>query len=249
MQNHASIATEVVWAINKSIDNTLEEVIKFSKSFNNVKIIEANFSYSDIGFDGKLKNFALQATTQPVKLGADLDEFFVINHRDRWYKFAEFLLSPANKDYQCLMVPMINLYGDVRKVKEEDYKKVGFKWYIHKRGLYRGIVNFAKLPNGRIDTTKSDTCELIDSNGNLVKSLGAVRMLKEGENFYDYLNNEGIFVYHTGYVDFEKTIKRNNEFWQKHWELRGGIPFDRIPLKLEDMTKFKTVEHNLDLWK
>jgi hypothetical protein len=60
--------------------------------------------------------------------------------------------------FKTLMLPSINLCGS-----ELTYKDIGSKWYIHHNniGLQRGIVNFAKKENGKIDITKSDTWHYI----------------------------------------------------------------------------------------
>ena len=64
-----------------------------------------------------------------------------------------------------MFIPVVDL------CKGEDYyKSIGFKWYMHKQGLKRGVWPYAKLNNGKIDVNKSDTCELLDEDDNLVQT-------------------------------------------------------------------------------
>ena len=107
---------------------------------------------------------------------------------------------------------------------------------MHKDGLYRGIVNFAKKQDGKIDTDRSDTCELIDVNGNLVQTLkfdNLIEGLREGQTPY---------VFHYWAVDKDQRIKQN-EFWQPVWSNRAGKKIDTKT----DFTKIQIKKHYLEI--
>jgi hypothetical protein len=135
------------------------------------------------------------------------------------------------------MIPSVNLYKTC-----DNYFSITPKWYLHKSGLFRGPVNFAKKNNGYIDTTKSDTCELIDKNGNLVPS-------KMSPCDIESLRRDKYpFVVHMGYLSLENRLIRNNNFWSKHWLIESGgeKPSHKVHSNLEDFTEeFKA--HNLKI--
>lgn len=137
----------------------------------------------------------------------------------------------------CYMIPSINLYKDY-----EHFTTITPKWYMHKSGLYRGPVNFARKENGYIDTNKSDTCELIDSDGNLVST-------KMAHSDIDSLRT-GLhpFVVHTGYLSLENRLLRNHNFWRQHWYTEsGGIaPQHKIHNNIEDFTEI-SYRHELNI--
>lgn len=202
-------AEEVVIGVNQSEDETLEKLIEIQSFKTNLKIIETNFSYKDPLLDGKIKNEALQNTSNQFKIGLDLDEYIPANQKFIWIDICKLLSS--NKDAGCAMIPSLNLYKN-----NEYYSSIGLKWYLHKAGYFRGAVNFARNENGTVDTSKSDTCELIDKFGNLVPSIAfknSIEALRAGFS---------PFVVHTGYVDLEKRITRNKNFWIQHWKVESG---------------------------
>jgi glycosyltransferase involved in cell wall biosynthesis len=202
-------ADEVVIAVNKSEDNTLATLQDLESKKNNLKIIATNFSYEDPLLDGKIKNEALQNTSNQIKIGLDLDEYIPTWQKEIWTGVGELLTS--NKDIGCIMIPSLNLYKD-----KDHYTTIGRKWYLHKEGYQRGAVNFARKKNGTVDTSKSDTCELIDTNGNLVPSLAF-------DNSIGSLRSGSVpFVVHAGYIDLEKRVKRNLNFWHNHWKIESG---------------------------
>jgi glycosyltransferase involved in cell wall biosynthesis len=211
LQKFSDFADEVVIAINSSSDDTLIEIQKLSHELDNLKVVSCDFSYEDPWMDGKIKNCALQNTTQLLKIGLDMDEYIPLYQKSLWLDLADNLLCDT---YMCYMIASLNLYKDFNH-----YYSIGHKWYLHKSGLFRGPVNFARKSNGTVDTTKSDTCELIDKNGNLVKSRmfdNSIEALRQGKTPY---------VIHTGYVDLEARLIRNKNFWSQHWLTEsGGVP-------------------------
>lgn len=225
IDNFCHFADEVVVAVNTSVDNTLEFLLEASKTYKNLKIIPVKISYSDPLLDGKIKNIALQSTSMPCKVGLDMDEFIPIEQKNIWYNLASILLG--EKHMSC-MIPSVNLYKNL-----DCFFSITPKWYLHKSGLFRGPVNYAYKSNGHIDTNKSDTCELIDQNGNLVPSLITPCDIN------DLRSGNYPFVIHTGYLSFEDRLLRNNEFWREHWLIESGgqKPNHKIHECIEDFAE------------
>jgi hypothetical protein len=234
INNFCNIADEVVISVNTSQDNTLEELEKQQDKFSNLKIISSEISYDDPLLDGKIKNYALQNTSHntPIKISLDMDEYIPLWQKPIWLNLATQLLQDT---CLCYMIPSINLFKD-----KNHYFSITPKWYMHKLGLFRGPVNFARKNNGYIDTNKSDSCELIDANGNLVPSKTAPCDIESLEK------HNLPFVVHTGYLSLENRLLRNENFWKKHWFLEsGGIaPPHKIHEKLEDFD-YNIKQHNL----
>ena len=162
LNNFSHFANEVVVAVNESEDDTLLELKSYANERKNIRIVETDFSYEDPLLDGKIKNAALQETTQEFKINLDLDERIPIRHRGKWEMLAYQLRFASFDSY---LIPSLNLWGNRRSMRWDEEMKMNFKWYLHKQGLFRGAVDFGKLPNGKIDTSKSDTCELINEDG------------------------------------------------------------------------------------
>ncbi len=215
-------AEEVVICVNTSEDNTFDELKKLQLNYTNLVIINSDFSYEDPLLDGKIKNEALQATSNEIKIGLDMDEYIPYCQKTIWKKLSASLLEDT---VSCYMIPSVNLYKD-----ENHYFSINPKWYMHKSGLFRGAVNFAKKNDGTVDTNRSDTCELIDSHGNLVNSRVTycdIKYLQDG-NFP--------FVIHEGYMDLDARLLRNKNFWEKHWfvESGGTAPPHKIHKSIDD---------------
>jgi hypothetical protein len=215
-------AEEVVICVNESEDDTLDELTKLKSIYSNLVIIDSDFSYEDPLLDGKIKNKALQETHNDIKIALDMDEYIPFWQKDMWKRISEYLIVD---NVQCYMIPSINLYKD-----DDHYFSINPKWYMHKSGLFRGAVNFAKKLDGTIDTNKSDTCELIDFNGDLATS----RVTKCDIHSLQ----EGVlpFVIHEGYKDLDARLLRNKNFWAKHWLIEsGGIaPPHKIHNSMDD---------------
>jgi hypothetical protein len=235
IQNFSQFADEVVIAINTSEDNSVNEVRDYViENCDNVYILETNFSYEDPLLDGKIKNAALQATKQDIKIGLDMDEYVPLWQKYIWENLANQLYySPA----KAIMIPSVNLYKN-----KNNYFSITPKWYMHKKSLYRGAVTWAKKNDGTVDTSKSDTCELIDENGNLVYCLQSpfdIESLKS-ENFP--------FVIHSGYLNLYNRILRNENFWDNHWKIESGgeAPKHKVHKTLEDFQE-SYQEHKLKI--
>ncbi len=228
----SKFADEVIIAVNKSNDNTLDAIK--SIQLQNLKIIECDVSYEDPLLDGKLKNIALQNCSGDILIQLDLDEYIPLWQKPIWYAYAEHLL---NDSVSCYMIASINLYGDWKS-----YRNITPKWYMHKRGLHRGPPTYARKPDGTIDTSKSDTCELIDCNGNLVFSR------QTSINIKDLESNNTPFVVHFGYLDFDSRLERNKKFWHQHWrtESGGDAPLHKVHMDIDEFTE-EIFKHNLKI--
>jgi hypothetical protein len=235
IQNFSQFADEVVIAINTSEDNSVNEVQDYViENCDNVYILETNFSYEDPLLDGKIKNAALQATKQDIKIGLDMDEYIPLWQQYIWENIANQLMySPA----KAIMIPSVNLYKD-----KDNYFSITPKWYIHKKDLYRGPVKWARNDNGTVNTSKSDTCELIDEEGNLVYCI------QTPSDIESLRTNNNPFVVHTGYINLDNRILRNNNFWEKHWKIESGgeSPKHKVHQSINDFQE-SYQEHKLNI--
>lgn len=230
---------EVVIAINKSEDNTLEIIKKFAAENPNVKIVETDYLYSNIEMDGLIKNAALQATTKPLKIQMDADEAFPLFLKDRWVEYGEELLkSPI----QCLMIPSIDLFGSKDKIKANS--QIGLKFRMHKGGLKRGVWKEARRGD-KIDTSKSDTCEILLPNGDLPFCQSIVSPILLNPVFSSQLKDY-LWTWHYGYLSLEHRININNKLWNEHWSLRSGRK-ENVATSIEELKDEPTIFHNLQL--
>ena len=229
---------EVVIALNKSDDDSfsiLSNYRNYLYSYKKLVIIQTNFSYEDPFCYGKIVNAALQCCSGDVLCLRDFDER---NGGDLqiFRNICKIFLSHPE---MALFAPVINLYGDY-----SSYIDCNKKWYFHKKGLFRGAVNFGLKTDGRPDYNKTSTDELIDKEGNLVSTVNLV----ETENPIKYMKDGWPFVYHLGYVDFKERVKRNNEFWIPFWEKATGGDKNNHATNTEQLEKRESFKHGLPLW-
>lgn len=228
LSNFLKFGDEVIVAVNTSEDDTLFELNQFSLNYpNRLVIVTTDFSYEDPLLDGKVKNAALQECGYEICIGVDMDERLPLWQKNTWYRLAQELKESYFDSY---FIPSINLYED-----KYHYFSITKKWYMHKRkGLFRGPVNFGRNTDGTVDVNKSDTCELIDSNGNLAVSMN--------------VSLADAYVFHLGYMNLDDKVLRNKNFWAKHWSVEAGktvqIPLDIEEIKLDKIKK----KHNFRLW-
>lgn len=229
---------EVVVALNKSSDGSEHALKGFAAQFDNLKVVDCDIPYTDPDLDGKVKNVALQATSQRFKIGLDLDEYIPLWQKPLWTSFAYCLEWAPCKAF---FIPSVDLYGSKDRVS-----KISEKWYLHKEGCFRGTVNFARRGDGTHDIMKSDSCELIDSNGNLIQTDSVVPMHNTLEKRIAQLEaGNDPFVVHTGYLDLARRAKLNEKFWSRHWAVENGSEV-YIPTELAEFDK-KTLPHKLNL--
>jgi hypothetical protein len=229
-----AFSDELVVATTKNNDNSILELYPFCVE-HDIKLVVTEKSLDDYDFDGFLKNAALRACTQEFCILLDLDEEINIKYKDNWINFANQLKKTS---LDALMIPVIDLYNS-----EEEYKSIGTKWYLHKNKpeLGRGIVNFAKLPNGRINHEKSDTCELIHiKTGDLCSATPIFPMNIIDEQKLKYLKQYNTYVIHRGWLNKQQRQKQQ-QFWEPVWSNRAGfevntkINFDKITYKKHNL--------------
>ncbi|MEK6882987.1 MAG: hypothetical protein AABY22_25410 [Nanoarchaeota archaeon] len=251
LTNFCNFAEEVVLSVNTSEDNTLEAIQQWKKDnkVEHLKILETNISYESPWWDGLLKNNSLQNCTYERCIQCDLDERIIFCHKDRWLYYFDRLEKSKFKAY---LVPSVEVIGDMKSIRWDKKKHLLFKWHLHlKNGTYRSPVKEARLLNGCIDILKSDTCELTDKDGNLIESPFLLPdFLVKKPNLQEYLkflDEQGIFCYHLGYLDASNRIFRNQSFWSRAWEVEAGRPIE-IPMH-ESQLFYPTVEINLPDYK
>lgn len=233
LSEFSAFANEVVVAtFNKQEDIDLLKT--FSAGNQKIKIVVCDLSLDDPEFDGKLKNAALQNCTKPYCILLDLDERILLSQYQSWANLA---LQLGESEYDSVFIPVIDLFHS-----ESECKDVGFKWYLHKNfiGLERGVVNFARKVNGKIDTDRSDSTELVRS-GELAKTCYLFDPRLSLEEKLLATKKFGVYVYHYGWLDSikkELTVK----FWEPVWSNRAG----RDIKTFIDYNSIKYYKHNLE---
>ena len=239
INNFAQFADEVVIAVNTSEDDTLEGLKTIAAKYDNVKVISTDISYDSIELDGKIKDAALQATTGDIKIQMDLDEYIPLSQKPKWESRAKSLLDLP---YDGYMIATIDLWGDKDKIRAD--KNVGQKFRMHKAGLKRGIWHVARRGD-KIDTSMSDTCELLKADGELAQCIS----IHDQNHFMPILVsqlNNSIFTIHEGYLDFEKKAELGRNFWKERWEMYSGEE-ENVPTRAEQLVNIPTIAHNLIL--
>lgn len=244
LDNYCRFAEEVVISINTSDDDTYNALRIYAnyKNYSNLKLVHSSFDYNDPFFDGKIKNNALKYCTQPFCILLDADERIRANQKNEWIKYAKLL--GEDKDCDAIFIPVIDLFHSKRH-----YRNLAAKWYLHKNhiNIERGVVDFAKLANNKIDITKSDTCEAL-INGRLVKTKYIVH---PGLNNYTKLcliKEQNLpIIYHLGWLDKQQRMKQLN-FWGPVWQNRAKKENIDIIKNIEELDKIEYFEHFLFLW-
>lgn len=238
IDNYCKFADEVVISTIKDSDDSYSILESFKSKYSNLSIILSELQPNFPSFDGAIKDIALQNTFQPIKIQLDLDEYIPLQHKPRWLLTAKLL---HNSQYDSFMLPVIDLYKD-----KNHCRNVGFKWRIHKTGLKRGVVNFAKRADGTHDIQKSDSCELLKNNGELASCLYAFDpSLDIIDKLYLIREQQSPYVIHTGYLDLDRREHINKEFWKEMWAREDGKE-----VKLDDREKletYKSYEHGLEI--
>lgn len=229
------LASEVVVATTQNQDDSYLELKPFCLE-NSIKLIITDISLKDLDFDGRLKNAALKACSMPVCSLLDIDEYFLQKHVKNWNNLAEKLL---NSNHEAVFIPVIDLFFD-----KNHYKSIGAKWYLHKNNynICRGIVNFAKKENGKIDHTKSDTTELIHLDGSLVSAASIIDLSMPDNYKLEIINKNNIYVLHEGWLN-KKQRQKQNDFWKPVWNNRAGFSIDSS-INFDTIQYYK---HNLEI--
>lgn len=236
IKNWELYVDEIVISTIPSRDNSLQ-ILKELESSKPIKIIEEDFSLEDPEFDGKLKNSSHQNASNEIVVQCDLDERMG-GKPEAWESFAETLLS--NESVKSLFIPVIDLYGSYY-----EYSSINKKWYICKKeGTKRGVVSFARKQDGKIDIEKSDTCELLDEDDNLVPYIDICHHYQIDPLRYCQLHNP--FIWHLGYIDIDRRSKINS-WWKPHWENRKGESIQEVEISKKDLESRETFKHNIEI--
>lgn len=234
---------EVVVAVNTSTDDTLDALRAFANTDMRLKVISTDLSYTDVTFDGRVKDAALQACTGDVLVQLDLDEFVPLNQRALWRTLATDLLAYHAAD--CFMIPTIDLWGSMDTVRAD--VPFGTKMRMHKRGLYRGVWKEAWITYGRqFDPSRSDSGELIDREGNLARAVPVVHPRLLHPSVTQMLNGYPYTV-HTGYASFDQRVRVNKAIWAAHWTLRNNGREANVAVDKAPLLDYPVIKHNLDL--
>lgn len=241
LNNFCNFAEEVVIATIVDKDDTFGTLLRKGAYFKNLKVYLSNKIPFTPDFDGAIKNDALQACGGDILIGLDADERIPLRDKERWISAAKFHLFDSC--YDALLIPSLNLCGDLFSAKD-----VGQKWYMHRRGLKRGTVDFARRQDGSHDTSKSDSCELLTQDNKLCTFYNYMMrpLVSNDDKTYYIYHNKIPFVFHLGYLDLERRAEINQKFWKKQWSAEEGKEVN-LPLTSQEL-ETKTFSHNLKLW-
>ena len=234
-------ADEVVISTIEDQDDSWGILLEEAAHNDKIKVVLTEFVPHTPLFDGQMKNASLQECTGDILVQCDFDECPSMDNLDMWVQLWGMLFTEDK--FQAAFVPVINLYKDVNH-----FSDIGAKWYVHKRGLFRGAVDFARREDGTIDTKKSDTCELIDKDGKLVPTLRYFDLgqFKTWEEAIGFVKQQRLpVIYHYGYVDLDRRVEINKEFWAGQWSAEEGSNV-KLPESVGEIQK-DYIEHGLNL--
>ena len=246
LDNWAYYADEISVAIPKREcgcnDDTLGAIRAYSEERGYpVSIIETEFDFNTDPFAyGKTENAALQNCTGEFLIQQNLDERLG-GDKKLLNDLSEHLLrTPFIDSYY---VPVINLYGSIDK-----FIDIAGKWYIHKRGFFRGPVAFGIKPDGRPDYNKTSTDELISEKGTLTRSYPLTREPKI-EPIREYIKAGMPIVYHLGYLSLNDRLDRSI-WWKNFWVNATNGDKNEHPSSIEELAKENTQDHGIPhpLW-
>jgi len=239
LDNWSLYADEIVVGLGPSEDDTVVALETYGRLRGyNLKLVPTTFSPDDPFMYGKILNAALQACTGDILIEQDIDERWWGNKETLVYIGERLLAHPQAK---AVFVPTVDLYGD-----KYHAVRASRKWYIHKRGLFRGAVSFGIKPDGRPDYNKTSTDELLDRDGNLVPTLSLLPDPITLESLKPYVAQGLPLSFHLGYINLHDRAERA-VWWKAFWERATGDPNNHIT-DVNELLKRETKEHGLPLW-
>lgn len=244
--NFLSVFQELVVATIPCEDDTRERLSILQKKYGNrVKVVDSQVSVSSNRFDGDLKTEAMNNCSFDVRIIMDFDEMCPVYEHTvlMWKNIVNFLNSEQCSNLDGFFIPVVDLYGDKDHIKDSP---LGVKFRIHKKSIVkRGVPNFAQLPNGLIDTSKSDTTEAILGDGNLGKFANIIQ-----PQFFDQKNTHLLFhapfFVHFGFLDLNRRANLGKTFWAEKWEDRSGKK-ENVATEIKELTNTPVIKHNIDL--
>lgn len=247
--NFCRFFDEVVIATIPSADNTRERLAVLEMEYENLKIIEC----PDIDikksnrWDGALKTRAMRACSNEVRVIVDCDEMIpeTTSQKIVWYSVAKTLMRPELSNVDGFFIPVVDLYGSKDTIRAD--QSIGMKFRIHKSIVFeRGVPKFAELGNGLFDTSKSDSTECLDKDGNLCRFAHMVPPQSYNQYNTDYLNKHCPFVVHFGYLDLNRRAEIGATFWKEHWENRSGHQ-ENVATDVSQLSDKPLIKHNIYL--
>lgn len=223
----------VIATTTDSKDNTIQLLEDYTYNRPKCILVITDISLQDPLFDGKIKNAALQSTTLPAKILLDLDEFPLLSQKKLWINYFKWMIS---ENIDCIAIPSVNLCQDIYH-----YKDIGHKFYLHRAGLHRGVVKYARKEDGSIDIKLSDTTEILNENNELPRIISLwndIESLKTGSL---------PMVFHKWAIGDLNNRINQNKFWLPIWESRAKQKVDDIILNKQDIEKIEVFPHGLPL--
>ncbi len=237
---------EVVVAVNTSTDSTLVALQSFAGQIEHVgklKVVSTDIPYTDITFDGRVKDAALQACAGDVCVQLDLDEYVPLNQRAMWRDYAKSLLVSPGVD--SFMIPTVDLWGSTDTIRADT--PIGMKFRMHKRGLHRGVWKRAWLRPGKLfRTDMSDSGELLNADRELATSVAVAPPQFLQPSTHRMLNGYP-FTVHLGYANLDQRVRVNKAIWADHWTLRNGGRDAKVAVDKTELLRHPTIKHQLNL--
>ena len=248
--NFTSFADEVVCSTIPSEDDTYERLFAWQDKLgiDKFKVVMTDIKLSNNRFDGDLKTVALQACTKfnlrdhRVYIIADADERFPLSNKPLWVEAAQRLMI-TNVD--GLLIPVLDLYGDEQHIRAD--KDIGCKFRMHKASIVRrGVIPEAEYMDGHFNTSLSDSTEPITEYGQLGRFVHVVGNPRSLDPYHAKALIYSPYCLHYGYLDIQRRIKLNNEFWRGHWENRSGHT-EKMESYETELTNLMSAKHGLPI--
>ena len=233
---------EVVISTTSEDLQEAKDCVKDFPLVDKIKIVSLEINTKDLHWDGKLKNNGLQNCSNDVVFQIDLDER-IGGSKTILTELADTILrqeSPCS-----IFIQNIDLFGDLNH-----YKSMGRKWYIHTRdGCCRGAINLAMVDGKIFDPEKSDTCELIDEDGDLIPCIGITPLTNPQGNLHIDIPK----IFHLGFLDLERRAHLNKTFWKDIWSERKSLSQQKeveatdVFIDAEEFNTIPKYKHNIPL--
>lgn len=234
---------QVYCATVPSEDNTREVLAELEKKYPNFHVIDSNIKINGNNlFDGQLKTLAMSHCKNKLRCIVDFDEIFPLSNREKWDSCAKYLLD--NYSVDGLLIPSVDLWGNKEKIRSQVH--IGQKFRLHKDTIItRGVPNFAKRGDVFFDTSKSDSTEPLDKNGNLSRFESIIPNNALMPIFASQLINYP-YVLHFGSLNLQRRANIGKEFWKARWEERSNKK-ENVITDVTELEKESTIYHNLPL--
>lgn len=230
---------QIVVAVNKSEDQTLELLQSLQKEISILELFETDISYTN-RIDGLTKTAALDKCLLPIRCLMDFDEFFPTKSQNIWGNYVESLIKSP---YDGLLVPSLDLWGSTKNIRKNC--NIGQKFRIHKESIKsRGVISSAELPGGYFDTSKSDCTEALLSDRNLgyfAQIVDPAFLRPENSQLLQNLP----FTVHESYLDFARKANHGKHYWKKAWEGYSNHS-ENVATEISELEKEDVVEHGLN---